>query len=174
MQTAIRNDNQAIVNVSKVKCQSNQVKGKRLEINFAEKHYEVKNLQNTIKNCCKQYYRRDIDQQSTGASSISLNFSDISPKADVSKTAQKCKSKLVCNEKLREIERHNEHFMKKLMKAKPTSNIKRTTSEMTLLQERSEKHVPAASILRRKKEQEINTINRIIQKKLNAIASKKN
>ncbi len=108
----------------------------------------------------------DIDSRK-----FSFSFSGISTNA--SQTSQKSKSKFTVNDKEREVERHNEHFMKKLLKAKPTTDIKKSTSEMTLLQVRSEKHVPPASIRRRQKQVEIDTINRIIQKKLNAIASKK-
>lgn len=182
--TAFRKIDQSTLKNSQLNCQKNyetikQVKSNGQETKFPEKRYETKHSENPMKNCCKKYYeQRDTgsSQEFTKGSSVSLNFSEFSIKTlprDISKMSQKSKSKSVCNEKLWEIERHNEHFMKKLMKAKPTTDIKKSTSEMTLLQTRSEKHIPPASIRRRQKQQEINAINGIIQRKLNAIASKK-
>lgn len=129
-----------------------------------------------IRNCCKKCHEDvDSDQKYEKVSSCSFNFSDLSAKTlprNVS-TSPKLKSKFDTNHKLREIERFNELFMKRLLKSKPTKDIKKSTSEMTLLQMRSEKHVPPASIQRRQKQAEINTVNGIIHKKLTAIASKK-
>lgn len=179
--TAIRNMTDSTVNDSHVKFQNNQrikqMKGKGQEKTFSEKFYESKYLENPKQNC-RTNYHEDIDssQKFEKLSDYSFNLSDFSAKPlprHASQTPQKTKSKLVTNDKLWEIERHNEHFMKKLLQAKPTTNIKKSTSEMVLLQVRSEKHVPSASIRRRQKQEEINALNGIMQKKLNAIASKK-
>lgn len=109
-------------------------------------------------------------------SNYSFDLSDFSSKLlsrNNSQTSQQTRNNVANNDKQWEIERHNQHFMKKLQKAKPTNDIQKSTSEMAVLQLRSEKHVPAASIRRRQKQAEINSKNEIIQKKLNAIASKK-
>lgn len=175
--TAIRNASQSIVNDSRVKFQNNermtQVKGKGQGTIFSEPKY----LEEPVQNCCTKCHE-DIDSipKFGKVSDYSFNLSDFSAKAlprNASQTSQKLKSKFVSNDKLWEIERHNEHIMKKLQKAKPTSDIRKSTSEMALSQVRSEKHVPPASIRRRQKQAEINVLNGIIQKKLNAIASKK-
>lgn len=144
---------------------------------FAENFYEPRCLENPIKNCFTKCHE-DVDshQKLEKPSSYSFNLGDFSAKAlhrNGSQTSQKSKIKLFTNDKQWEIERHNEHIMKKLLKARPTTDIKKSTSEMVLLQARSEKHVTPASIRRRQKQAEINAMNGIIQKKLNAIASKK-
>lgn len=180
--TAIRNVIKSTANDSHLNFPNNherikQTNGDGKGTILSEKFYEPKYLQKQNKNCCKNYHE-DIDsaRKFEKVSNYSFNLSDFSAKAlhrNASQTSQKAKSKFVPNDKLWQIERHNEHFMNKLLKAKPTSDIKKSTSEMALLQVRSEKHVPAASIRRRQKQNEINAINGILQKKLNAIASKK-
>lgn len=174
--TAIRNMTESPVNDSHVKFQNNE-RIKQMKGKGQEKFYESKYLENPKQNCSTNYHE-DIDsiQKFEKVSDYSYNLSDFSAKAlprHATQTSQKAKTKLVTNDKLWEIERHNEHFMKKLLKAKPTTNIKKSTSEMVLLQVRSEQHVPSASVRRRQKQAEINTLNGIMQKKLNAIASKK-
>lgn len=123
-------------------------------------------------NCCKKY-----TVESSKESSLNFNVSDFLAKAlprHNSKTPRKWKSKFDNSEKLWEIERYNEHLVKKLSKAKPTTAIKKLTSEMALLQIRSEKHVPAASVQRRQNQHQINTMNKVMQKRLSNIASKNN
>lgn len=167
-QTAIRNVRESsIQNRDKLRnnFRINQSKGKKQEAFHSEKLYQPKS-------------HGDIDsiQKFDKVSNYSFNLSDFSGKPlhrNGSKVSQKSKSKFTNTDKSREIALSNEHFMKKLQKAKPTTSIRKSTSEMALLQVRSEKHVPAASIRRRQHQAEIDAINRIMLKKLNAIATKK-
>lgn len=130
-----------------------------------------------IANCGKKSTERDayIKDESSKESSLNFNVSEFLAKSlprQNSKTSRKLKSKFDNCEKLWEIERYNKHLRNKLLKAKPTSDIKKSTSQMALLQIRSEKHVPAATIQRRQNQHKINTMNGVIQKKLSDIASK--
>lgn len=179
--TAIKNVN-ATVKGTHDKCldvdeKLMRAKSKVQEIDHSERKYDRSKIREyPIKNCCNNYGDQVSDSYQQSAKLTSYSLSEFStktlPKSGRRPTTQKSQTKCT-QEKVWEIERHNEYIMKKLLKAKPTADIKKSTSEMTLLQTRSEKHVSAASIQRRQKQYEINTLNSIIQKKLNAIATKR-
>lgn len=167
--TAIRNVTEPSCKAFHTKLSNNakisHIKCKERERIFLDASYQSKNHKDSA-------LSRKFDK----VSNYSYSMSDFSAKLlprNISQTSHKTRNNFVNTDKQREIERHNEHFMKKLQRAKPTTDIKKSTSEVTVLQVRSEKHVPAASIRRRHQQAEINAKNEIIQKKLNAIASKK-